>query len=186
MVLGAGILVTILLTGFVGTTVQRSADRRAAERTLRQSEQLLRSILDNSPNEIVLKDVKTPKANLLGEVGKGFRYAMQTLDSARIGVAAQGVGIAQRALDEAKALREEMQRRDDEVKRQAEVARRKAAAEEGQRVFHEAIDSQADQFPHAFALPTRFRQSIADEIALDFKQRNGDWQIGRASCRERV
>jgi butyryl-CoA dehydrogenase len=49
---------------------------------------------------IVLKDVKVPKANLLGEVGKGFRYAMGTLDGARIGVAAQGVGMAQRALDE--------------------------------------------------------------------------------------
>ncbi len=49
---------------------------------------------------IILKDVKVPKENLLGDVGKGFRYAMGTLDSARIGVAAQGVGIAQRALDE--------------------------------------------------------------------------------------
>ncbi|MFZ5981340.1 MAG: acyl-CoA dehydrogenase family protein [Candidatus Zixiibacteriota bacterium] len=49
---------------------------------------------------IYLKNVKAPKANLLGEIGKGFRYAMMTLDSARIGVAAQGVGIAQRALDE--------------------------------------------------------------------------------------
>ncbi len=52
---------------------------------------------------IVLKDVKVPKENLLGEVGKGFRYAMGTLDSARVGVAAQGVGIAQRALDESVA-----------------------------------------------------------------------------------
>lgn len=50
---------------------------------------------------IVLKDVKIPKANLVGEIGKGFRYAMGTLDGARIGVAAQGVGLAQRALDEA-------------------------------------------------------------------------------------
>lgn len=50
---------------------------------------------------IRLKDVKIPKENLLGEVGKGFRYAMGTLDGARIGVAAQGVGLAQRALDEA-------------------------------------------------------------------------------------
>ncbi len=50
---------------------------------------------------IILKNVKVPKENLLGEIGKGFRYAMMTLDSARIGVAAQGVGIAQRALDEA-------------------------------------------------------------------------------------
>jgi butyryl-CoA dehydrogenase len=49
---------------------------------------------------IIIKDVKTPKTNLLGEEGKGFRYAMATLDSARVGVAAQGVGIAQRALDE--------------------------------------------------------------------------------------
>jgi alkylation response protein AidB-like acyl-CoA dehydrogenase len=44
--------------------------------------------------------VRVPRSNLLGERGKGFRYAMATLDSARVGVAAQGVGIAQRALDE--------------------------------------------------------------------------------------
>jgi butyryl-CoA dehydrogenase len=50
---------------------------------------------------IILKDVKIPKENLVGEIGKGFRYAMGTLDGARIGVAAQGVGLAQRALDEA-------------------------------------------------------------------------------------
>jgi butyryl-CoA dehydrogenase len=52
---------------------------------------------------IMIKDVKVPKENLLGEFGKGFRYAMMTLDGARIGVAAQGVGIAQRALDESVA-----------------------------------------------------------------------------------
>ncbi|KPL03839.1 MAG: hypothetical protein AMJ90_03100 [candidate division Zixibacteria bacterium SM23_73_2] len=47
-----------------------------------------------------LENVKVPKDNLLGEVGKGFRMALGTLDSARIGVAAQSVGIAQRAFDE--------------------------------------------------------------------------------------
>jgi butyryl-CoA dehydrogenase len=52
---------------------------------------------------IFLENVKAPKKNLLGEYGKGFRYAMTTLDSARIGVAAQGVGVAQRALDESVA-----------------------------------------------------------------------------------
>ncbi len=46
-------------------------------------------------------NVRVPKANLLGEAGKGFRYAMATLDGARIGIAAQSTGIAQRALDEA-------------------------------------------------------------------------------------
>lgn len=49
---------------------------------------------------IWLENLRIPKENLLGEKGKGFRYAMNTLDSARIGVAAQGLGIAQRALDE--------------------------------------------------------------------------------------
>ena len=47
------------------------------------------------------KDVKVPKTNLLGDPGKGFRFAMSTLDGARIGIAAQSTGIAQRALDEA-------------------------------------------------------------------------------------
>lgn len=50
---------------------------------------------------IWMKDVRVPRANLLGEQGKGFRYAMMTLDSARVGVAAQGVGLAWRAMDEA-------------------------------------------------------------------------------------
>lgn len=45
-------------------------------------------------------NTRAPKSALLGEVDKGFRYAMATLDSARIGVAAQGLGIAERALEE--------------------------------------------------------------------------------------
>jgi alkylation response protein AidB-like acyl-CoA dehydrogenase len=49
---------------------------------------------------ITLKDVKVPTGNLLGEKGRGFKIAMNTLDGARIGVAAQALGIAQRALDE--------------------------------------------------------------------------------------
>ena len=49
---------------------------------------------------VILKDCKVAKENLLGEVGRGFRYAMATLDGARIGVGAQAVGLMQRALDE--------------------------------------------------------------------------------------
>ncbi len=50
---------------------------------------------------IVYKDVKVPKENFLGPPGKGFKMAMMTLDGARVGIAAQSTGIAQRALDEA-------------------------------------------------------------------------------------
>jgi len=47
-----------------------------------------------------LINVRVPRSNLLGEAGKGFKMVLQTLDSARIGVGAQALGIAQRAFDE--------------------------------------------------------------------------------------
>ncbi|KPL05301.1 MAG: acyl-CoA dehydrogenase [candidate division Zixibacteria bacterium SM1_73] len=47
-----------------------------------------------------LENVKVPRSNLLGEAGKGFKMALKTLDGARIGVAAQALGLAQRAFDE--------------------------------------------------------------------------------------
>jgi butyryl-CoA dehydrogenase len=48
-------------------------------------------------------NVRVPKENLLGAVGKGFKIAMNTLDGARVGVAAQGLGIAERAFHESVA-----------------------------------------------------------------------------------
>ena len=39
--------------------------------------------------------MKVPKENLLGELNKGFKIAMMTLDGGRIGIAAQALGIAQ-------------------------------------------------------------------------------------------
>ncbi|MGI8587772.1 MAG: acyl-CoA dehydrogenase [Chloroflexia bacterium] len=51
--------------------------------------------------ELYFKDCRVPKANILGEVGEGFKIAMMTLDGGRIGIAAQAVGIAQAAMDEA-------------------------------------------------------------------------------------
>lgn len=56
-------------------------------------------IRGSSTCELILENVKVPKENLLGEVNKGFKIAMQTLDGGRIGIAAQALGIAQGALD---------------------------------------------------------------------------------------
>ncbi|RKJ78504.1 acyl-CoA dehydrogenase [Butyricicoccus sp. 1XD8-22] len=50
--------------------------------------------------ELIFNNVKVPKENLLGELGKGFKVAMSTLDGGRIGIAAQALGIAQGAIDE--------------------------------------------------------------------------------------
>ncbi|WP_341456016.1 acyl-CoA dehydrogenase [Papillibacter cinnamivorans] len=51
--------------------------------------------------EVVYENVRVPAANLLGGEGKGFKIAMKALDGGRIGIAAQSVGIAQGAIDEA-------------------------------------------------------------------------------------
>ncbi len=51
--------------------------------------------------EIVFENLRVPKANLLGKEGEGFKIAMHTLDRGRIGIAAQALGIAQGAFDEA-------------------------------------------------------------------------------------
>ncbi len=61
-------------------------------------------------SDIVLDNVKVPKENLLGGEGNGFKIMLNTLDSGRIGVAAQALGIAQGALDEAtKYVKERVQ-----------------------------------------------------------------------------
>ena len=57
--------------------------------------------------EIIFDGVRVPKENRLGEEGEGFKIAMQTLDGGRNGIAAQAVGIAQGALDEAVAYAKE-------------------------------------------------------------------------------
>jgi butyryl-CoA dehydrogenase len=49
--------------------------------------------------QVLFEHCRVPADNLLGEVGQGFKIAMVSLDSGRIGIAAQAVGIAQAALD---------------------------------------------------------------------------------------
>ena len=57
-------------------------------------------IRGSSTCELVFEDCIVPKENLLGEIGKGFKIAMTTLDGGRIGIGAQALGIAQAAIDE--------------------------------------------------------------------------------------
>jgi short-chain 2-methylacyl-CoA dehydrogenase len=55
----------------------------------------------SSTCELLLDEYRVPKSNVLGEVGKGYRVAIETLDEGRIGIAAQMTGVAQGALDQA-------------------------------------------------------------------------------------
>jgi alkylation response protein AidB-like acyl-CoA dehydrogenase len=53
----------------------------------------------SSTVELVLDDCRVPEGNVLGEVGKGYKIAIETLNEGRIGIGAQMVGLAQGALD---------------------------------------------------------------------------------------
>src|SRR5262249_10486850 len=49
----------------------------------------------SSTCELILEDCVVPKANVLGEIGKGYKIAIETLNEGRIGIGAQMLGIAQ-------------------------------------------------------------------------------------------
>jgi len=55
----------------------------------------------SSTSNVIMEECRVPKENLLGKPGMGFKIAMMTLDSGRIGIAAQALGIAKHALDTA-------------------------------------------------------------------------------------
>ncbi|MDD5456877.1 MAG: acyl-CoA dehydrogenase family protein [Candidatus Margulisbacteria bacterium] len=64
----------------------------------------------SATRELVFQDVKVPKENLLAKEGMGFIIAMKNLDHSRPGIAAQGVGLAEGAVDAAvKYARERVQ-----------------------------------------------------------------------------
>ncbi|TMF29050.1 MAG: acyl-CoA dehydrogenase [Chloroflexi bacterium] len=61
--------------------------------------------LHGSPTgELILEDVSVPAANRLGAEGQGFTVAMRALDSGRIGISGQALGIGQAAVDETRAF----------------------------------------------------------------------------------
>ena len=61
----------------------------------------------SSTTELIMENCVVPKENLIGREGKGFGIAMKTLDGGRIGIAAQALGIAEGALEEAVAYMKE-------------------------------------------------------------------------------
>jgi len=61
----------------------------------------------SSTVELILEDCKVPKENVLGEIGKGYKVSIETLNEGRIGIGAQMIGIARGALEAAIAYTSE-------------------------------------------------------------------------------
>ena len=80
-----GITAFLVERGFKGFTVGKKEDKLG--------------IRASSTCELLLEDCHVPRENVLGEVGKGYKVAIETLNEGRIGIGAQMVGLAQGALD---------------------------------------------------------------------------------------
>jgi alkylation response protein AidB-like acyl-CoA dehydrogenase len=69
----------------------------------------------SSTTELILEDCRVPKENVLGEVGKGYKVSIETLNEGRIGIGAQMIGIARGALEAALAYTAERQQFDKPI-----------------------------------------------------------------------
>jgi alkylation response protein AidB-like acyl-CoA dehydrogenase len=82
-----GITAFVVEHGFEGLTVGKKEDKLG--------------IRASSTCELLLEECHVPRANVLGEIGKGYKAAIETLNEGRIGIGAQMIGLAQGALDHA-------------------------------------------------------------------------------------
>ncbi len=80
-----GITAFIVERGFEGFSVGKKEDKLG--------------IRASSTTELILDSCKVPKENVLGEIGKGYKVSIETLNEGRIGIAAQMIGIAQGAYE---------------------------------------------------------------------------------------
>jgi alkylation response protein AidB-like acyl-CoA dehydrogenase len=82
-----GITAFLVERGFPGFSVGKKEDKLG--------------IRASSTVELIMEDCVVPKENVLGEVGKGYKVAIETLNEGRIGIGAQMIGLARGALDAA-------------------------------------------------------------------------------------
>ena len=91
--------------GYRGITAFLVERDMAGFRVGKKEEKL--GIRASSTCELLLDDCRVPRANILGELGRGYKIAIETLNEGRIGIGAQMVGLAGGALDHALAYIQE-------------------------------------------------------------------------------
>jgi acyl-CoA dehydrogenase len=138
--------------------------------------------LNGSPTgELVLEEVRVPAGNLLHEEGKGFSVAMRALDSGRIGISGQALGIAQACADEALAFTREREQFGQPVARfqgvgftLADMATRVLAAR--QLAYHAAsLCTAGKPFTKEASMAKLFCTDTAMELAIDAVQLAGGY-----------
>ena len=130
-------------------------------------------IRGSSTCELIFEDCIVPKENLLGQLNKGFKIAMMTLDGGRIGIAAQACGIAQAAINEAvKYTQERIQfkRRISQFQNtQFQLADMQAKVDAARLLIYRAAQAKQDHEPHSHL--AAMAKLVASETASDVTRR---------------
>ena len=138
-------------------------------------------ICASSTTELVFKDCKVPKENILGKPGDGFKVAMSTLDGGRIGIAAQALGIAQGAFDlTVEYMRSRAQfgkKLSQQQALQFEMADMKTRIEAARLLIYRAADLKTKHLPYgpAAAMAKLFAAETAMHVTTKAVQLHGGY-----------
>jgi len=146
----------------------------------------------SSTCEVFFTDMKIPKENLLGEVGKGFSVAMATLDGGRIGIAAQALGIAQGAIDECVVYTKQRVQFGKSISKfqntQFELADMQTKVDAARLLVYRAAQAKQDgePFSQLAAMAKLFSSEIASEVTRRALQLTGGYGYTREYPFERM
>ncbi|MBM7622641.1 acyl-CoA dehydrogenase [Sporohalobacter salinus] len=131
--------------------------------------------------ELIFKDCRIPKDNLLGKEGMGFKIAMETLDGGRIGISAQALGIAQRALDEAVQYAKEREQFGRAIGKfqtiQFKIAEMATKVEAARNLVYKAAKTKdnGEKFSKEAAMAKYYASDVAMEVARESIQIHGGY-----------
>ena len=149
-------------------------------------------IRGSSTCELIFEDCRVPAANMLGAEGKGFKIAMMTLDGGRIGIAAQALGIAQGAYNEAVKYVKERKQFGRSIGQfqntQFQIADMKTKIEAARFLLYSAADKKQKKMPYAqdAAMAKLFASEVAMEVTTKAVQLFGGYGYTREYPVERM
>ncbi len=149
-------------------------------------------IRGSSTSELIFENVKVPKENLLGKVGRGFGLAMKTLDGGRIGIAAQALGLSQGALDETISYTKERKQFGRAISKfqntQFQLADMHCKTDAARNLVYKAAWKKDQKMPYSVdaAMAKLFAAEVAMEVTTKAVQLHGGYGYTREYNVERM
>ena len=127
----------------------------------------------SSTCELILEDCRVPRTNVLGEVGRGYKVAMETLNEGRIGIGAQMLGLARGALEHAISYAKERKQFGEPIAQfqaiQFQLARLATAVEAARLMTYNAarLKDARQPFVKEAAMAKYFCSQVAERVASE-------------------